>query len=138
MCAVPALFEAGRKNLGSDVHLLHDVHHRLTSITMASALHFDLSVPNFGIQEHMEHAEVTESAFPTPTAATTAIFIPVRRRAMARTLTKRKPPSTPTNAPIFRSTDWKTVRCTIGEQSRFRLRDARRSVIGVAKQNTSG
>src|SRR6201746_861482 len=32
MRGVPALFEAARKALGDDVHLLHDVHHRLTPI----------------------------------------------------------------------------------------------------------
>jgi mannonate dehydratase len=165
MRAVPKLFEAGRKALGDDVHLLHDVHHRLTPIeaarlgkdlepyrlfwledavcgdnqegyrlvrqhtttplaigevfnsvwdsktlieeqlidyirstivhtggithlrqiaaladlyhvktgfhgatdlspiTMACALHFDLAIPNFGIQEHMAHSEQMESIF---------------------------------------------------------------------------
>jgi len=164
--SVPSLFEAGRDKLGADVHLLHDVHHRLTPIeaarlgrdvepyrlfwledpvvadnqesfrlirghtttplavgevfnsifdcktlieeqlidyiratvvhaggithvrriaaladlynvrtgfhgatdlspvTMACALHVDLSLPNFGIQEHMAHCELTESVFP--------------------------------------------------------------------------
>jgi len=165
MRSVPALFEAGRDKLGEDVHLLHDVHHRLTPIeagrlgrdlepfrlfwledpvvadnqeafrlirrhtatplavgevfnsiwdckslieeqlvdyiratvvhaggithvrriaaladlynvrtgfhgatdlspvTMACALHVDLSLPNFGIQEHMPHSEQMESIF---------------------------------------------------------------------------
>jgi len=35
MRSVPALFEAGRKALGEEVHLLHDVHHRLTPIEAA-------------------------------------------------------------------------------------------------------
>jgi mannonate dehydratase len=165
MRAVPALFEAGRAKLGEDVHLLHDVHHRLapieagrlgkdlepyrlfwledavcadnqesfrlirrhtttplavgevfnsiwdcktlieeqlidyiratvvhaggithvrriaaladlynvktgfhgatdlSPITMACALHVDLSLPNFGIQEHMAHSALSESIF---------------------------------------------------------------------------
>src|SRR5476649_996815 len=164
--SVPALFEAARQQLGWDVHLLHDVHHRLTPIEagrlgkdlepfrlfwledatpaenqaafrvirahtttplavgeifntiwdckqlieeqlidyiratvvhaggithlrrianladlygvktgchgatdlspvcMAAALHFDVSIPNFGIQEWMHHAEVTDEVFP--------------------------------------------------------------------------
>jgi mannonate dehydratase len=33
--AAPKLFEAGRKALGDDIHLLHDVHHRLTPIEAA-------------------------------------------------------------------------------------------------------
>jgi len=31
------------------------------SVTMAAALHFDLSVPNFGIQEYMRHTEETDA-----------------------------------------------------------------------------
>lgn len=36
----------------------------LSPVTMAAALHFDLSVNNFGIQEHMEHAALTDEVFP--------------------------------------------------------------------------
>ena len=166
MRSVPHLFEAARKALGDDVHLLHDVHHRLTPIEaarlgkdlepyrlfwledavpaenqdtfrlirrhtttplavgevfntifdartlieeqlidyirmtvvhsggithlrriasladlyhvktgshgatdlspvcMAAALHFDISVPNFGIQEYMRHTAETDAVFP--------------------------------------------------------------------------
>jgi mannonate dehydratase len=166
MRSVPHLFEAARKALGEDVHLLHDVHHRLTPIEaarlgkdlepyrlfwledavpaenqeafrvirrhtttplavgevfntifdaktlieeqlidyirmtvvhsggithlkriasladlyhvktgshgatdlspvcMAAALHFDISVPNFGIQEYMRHTTETDAVFP--------------------------------------------------------------------------
>ena len=35
MQSVPKLFEAARAQLGSDIHLLHDVHHRLTPIEAA-------------------------------------------------------------------------------------------------------
>jgi mannonate dehydratase len=36
----------------------------LSPVTMAAALHFDLSVPNFGIQEYMRHTEETDAVFP--------------------------------------------------------------------------
>jgi len=36
----------------------------LSPVTMAAALHFDLSVPNFGIQEYMRHSEETDAVFP--------------------------------------------------------------------------
>jgi mannonate dehydratase len=36
----------------------------LSPVTMAAALHFDLSVPNFGIQEYMRHTEATDAVFP--------------------------------------------------------------------------
>jgi mannonate dehydratase len=178
MRSVPGLFEAGRAALGPDIHLLHDVHHRLTPIeagrlgrdlepfhlfwledavpaenqegfrlirqhtttplavgevfnsiwdcktlieeqlidyiratvvhaggithlrriaaladlyhvrtgchgatdlspvTMAAALHFDLSVPNFGIQEHMPHAKETDAVFPHAYAFKDGYFHP--------------------------------------------------------------
>ncbi len=36
----------------------------LSPVCMASALHFDLSVHNFGIQEYMRHTEDTDRVFP--------------------------------------------------------------------------
>src|SRR6266513_524676 len=101
----PRLFERLRQEFGSDLHLLHDAHHRLTPIEaarlgkslepfhlfwledpvpaelyqvrtgshgatdlspvcMAAALHFDLSVHNFGIQEYMRHTDETDRVFP--------------------------------------------------------------------------
>jgi len=36
----------------------------LSPVTMAAALHFDLWVPNFGIQEYMRHTEATKEVFP--------------------------------------------------------------------------
>jgi mannonate dehydratase len=36
----------------------------LSPVSMAAALHFDLSVPNFGIQEYMRHTEATDAVFP--------------------------------------------------------------------------
>ncbi|HTG39066.1 D-mannonate dehydratase ManD [Sphingomonas sp.] len=36
----------------------------LSPVTMAAALHFGLSVPNFGIQEHMPHTAETDAVFP--------------------------------------------------------------------------
>lgn len=36
----------------------------LSPVSMAAALHFDYSVPNFGIQEYMRHTEDTDRVFP--------------------------------------------------------------------------
>ena len=36
----------------------------LSPVAMAAALHFGLSVPNFGIQEHMPHTAETDAVFP--------------------------------------------------------------------------
>ncbi len=52
---------------------LADLHHvrtgchgatDLSPVTMAAALHFGLSVPNFGIQEYMRHTAETDAVFP--------------------------------------------------------------------------
>lgn len=36
----------------------------LSPVCMGAALHFDLSVPNFGIQEYMRHTPETDAVFP--------------------------------------------------------------------------
>jgi mannonate dehydratase len=36
----------------------------LSPVAMAAALHFGLSIPNFGIQEHMPHTAETDAVFP--------------------------------------------------------------------------
>ncbi|MFL9840658.1 D-mannonate dehydratase ManD [Sphingomonas sp. ST-64] len=36
----------------------------LSPVTMAAALHFGLSVPNFGVQEYMRHTDDTDAVFP--------------------------------------------------------------------------
>jgi len=36
----------------------------LSPVSMAAALHFDLSVPNFGVQEYMRHTAETDAVFP--------------------------------------------------------------------------
>ena len=36
----------------------------LSPVAMAAALHFDLSIPNFGIQEYMRHTPETDAVFP--------------------------------------------------------------------------
>jgi mannonate dehydratase len=36
----------------------------LSPVCMAAALHFDLSIPNFGVQEWMHHVEETNAVFP--------------------------------------------------------------------------
>jgi mannonate dehydratase len=36
----------------------------LSPVSMAAALHFGLSIPNFGIQEYMRHSQETDAVFP--------------------------------------------------------------------------
>jgi mannonate dehydratase len=48
----------------------------LSPVCMAAALHFDLSVPNFGIQEYMRHTEETDAVFPHAYEFTRGMFHP--------------------------------------------------------------
>jgi mannonate dehydratase len=69
-CAVP--HAGGLTNLRKIAHLAELYHVRtgchgatdLSPVCMAAALHFDLSVHNFGIQEYMRHSEETDRVFP--------------------------------------------------------------------------
>lgn len=36
----------------------------LSPVCMAAALHFDLAIPNFGVQEYMRHTDETDAVFP--------------------------------------------------------------------------
>ncbi len=36
----------------------------LSPVCMAAALHFDISIPNFGVQEYMRHTQETDAVFP--------------------------------------------------------------------------
>jgi mannonate dehydratase len=69
-CAV--VHAGGLSHLRKIAHLAELYHVRtgchgatdLSPVTMAAALHFDLSVHNFGIQEYMRHNEETDQVFP--------------------------------------------------------------------------
>ena len=69
-----------------------------------AALHFDLGVPNFGIQEYMRaHAGDRRGVPARATASTTATCTPARRRASASTSTRRWPRGTRTARRTCRS-----------------------------------
>jgi len=51
----------------ADIHNVRTGCHGATDLSpvcMAAALHFGLSVPNFGVQEYMRHTEETDAVFP--------------------------------------------------------------------------
>ena len=73
----------------------------LSPVCMAAALHFDISVPNFGVQEYMRHTAETDAVSRTATASGTAPCIPAMRPASAWTSTRRWRPNIPTSAPIL-------------------------------------
>jgi mannonate dehydratase len=107
----------------------------LSPVCMAAALHFDLSIPNFGIQEYMRHTEATDAVFPTPTASRTACCIRARRSAWASTSTRPKPPSIPTSAPTCRSPAARTAPCTTGEAVATQSRHNRQG-LGTGVKNS--
>lgn len=48
----------------------------LSPVCMGAALHFDVSVPNFGMQEHMPHAALTDEVFPHAYSYTNGMMQP--------------------------------------------------------------
>ena len=71
----------------------------LSPVCMAAALHLDLSIPNFGLQEYMRHTAGDRRACSrTRTASRTATCIRARRRASASTSTRSWPRSYPYSA----------------------------------------
>ncbi|MGQ8366653.1 D-mannonate dehydratase ManD [Glaciecola sp. 1036] len=48
----------------------------LSPVCMGAALHFDTWVPNFGIQEHMAHEEITDEVFPHAYSFKDGFFTP--------------------------------------------------------------
>jgi mannonate dehydratase len=74
----------------------------LSPACMGAALHFDLWVPNFGIQEYMRHTEETDAVFPHAYSFANGMLHPGEAPATAWTSTRRWPPSTRTSAPTCR------------------------------------
>ena len=81
----------------------------LSPVAMAAALHFDLSVHNFGIQEYMRHtAGDRRWCFRMPTRSSAAPCIRAMRRGWASTSTRRSPrsyPYDPAYLPVNRKLD---------------------------------
>ncbi len=74
----------------------------LSPVCMAASLHFNLSIPNFGLQEYMRHSEATDAVFPHAYGFADGALHPARRPASAWRSTRRWPRHSPINGPIFR------------------------------------
>lgn len=48
----------------------------LSPVSMAAALHVDLSIPNFGVQEYMRHTAETDAVFPHAYSFTDGLLHP--------------------------------------------------------------
>ena len=87
----------------------------LSPVCMAAALHFDLSVHNFGIQEYMPHTRRDRPRLPAPLRFRRRLHASrARRRASASRSTRRWPRSILTNRRICPSTASRTARFTVG------------------------
>ena len=87
----------------------------LSPVCLAAALHLDISIPNFGIQEYMRHSARPTRSSRTPTASRTATSIPARSPAWGSTSMRSWRRGTRTSVPTCRPTVWSTGRCTAGE-----------------------
>jgi len=75
----------------------------LSPVTMAAALHFDMSITNFGLQEYMRHTPETDAVFPHAYTFKRRHAASWRQAgAGASTSTRSWPPSTSTSAPTCR------------------------------------
>ena len=105
----------------------------LSPVCMAAALHFDISVHNFGIQEYMHHSRRDQRGVPALVSlrgghdATQAM-----RRGWAWTSTRRRRHSIRTSARTCRSrADW-MGRCTRGRARALRSHGGARSLRAIA------
>ena len=74
----------------------------LSPVCMGAALHFDLSTPNFGIQEYMRHTAETDAVFPHAYSFADGEMHPATRPATGWTSTRPWRPSSPTAPPACR------------------------------------
>src|SRR5204863_8322394 len=76
----------------------------LSPVCLAAALHFDLSVHNFGIQEYMRHTDETDRVFPHAYTLSAASSIPGTNPASASTSTRGWRRRSPISPRIYPST----------------------------------
>jgi len=67
----------------------------LSPVCMAAAVHFDLAVHNFGIQEYMRHADVTKQVFPHAYTFAEGALYPGEAPGLGVDITKSSPQQYP-------------------------------------------
>lgn len=88
----------------------------LSPVCMAAALHFDLWVPNFGVQEYMGYSEQMLEVFPHSWTFDNGYMHPGKNQDSVSNLMKNWPRNTPMNRLICLSHVWKTARCGTGNE----------------------
>ena len=76
----------------------------ISPVGMAAALHLDLAVHNFGIQEYMTHSDDTLEVFRTSYTFTDGLLHPSDSPGLGVELTRRPRRASPTSPPTCRST----------------------------------
>ena len=93
----------------------------LSPVCMAAAVNFDLWVPNFGIQELMPHAEVTDEVFPHSYRFEDGYLVMDEVPGLGVDIDESARRSIRTSAHICRSRDCATAQCGIGSKERLML-----------------
>jgi hypothetical protein len=89
----------------------------LSPVTLAAAVHVDIALPNFGIQEYMPHADETMEASIAAFTSRTACFTRLTCRVWASSTTKRRQEAFRTSGDICPSRAVSTRRYTTGDTS---------------------
>ena len=87
----------------------------LSPVCMAAALHFDLWVPNFGVQEYMGYSEQMLEVFPHNWTFDNGYMHPGENRVLASNSMKSWRRNIPMNLLICQSHVWKMARCGTGK-----------------------
>ena len=92
----------------------------LSPVTLAAAVHLDLTVPNFGIQEYMAHADETMEVFRSEVRFADGMLDPPRCPGLASSTTRRPPSTSRTSPATCRWPAASTARFTTGDPSMTR------------------
>lgn len=88
----------------------------LSPVCMAAALHFDLWVPNFGVQEYMGYSEQMLEVFPHNWTFDNGYMHREKNRVLASNSMKSWRRNIPMNLLICQSHVWKMARCGTGKE----------------------
>ena len=104
---------AAQYQIKSGIHGPTDI----SPVGMAAALHLDLAIHNFGIQEYMRHGAATNEVFRQSFTFTDGYLHPGDEPGLGVDLRRRGGRrATRTRRPTCRSTGSRTARCTTGER----------------------
>ena len=127
---------AAQYQIKSGIHGPTDI----SPVGMAAALHLDLAIHNFGIQEYMQHGARTNEVFRQSFTFTDGYLHPGELGGSGgRATTTRPPRATRTSRRTCRSTGSRTARCTTGDAAHpmwlpdeaFRALGSRRVLVAV-------